>query len=93
MNFLETPEGGLIASGLIVNVVPRDDSSVECFDRNGQSLLLIGAYGYERQVLTLSIIKQWVREGKRAKQPDWRYLTDDDIFDKMMAKFTEPKRA
>ena len=93
MNFLETPEGGLIASGLIVQLQPREDGSVECYDRNGQSILLIPSNSYERQSVTVRLLKKWMRDGKRAKQPNWSYLTDDDALDKVMAELTDPKAA
>ncbi len=91
MNFLEDPKGGCIASGLLVNL-QRRDGAVEGYDRNSQSILWIATSDYERQTYTLEILKQWMRDGKRAKQPDWMYLYDDEVFAKCWAEMTAPKR-
>jgi hypothetical protein len=92
MNFLEDPNGGCTASGLIVNLQRRDDA-VEGFDRNGQGVLWISTSSYDRQTYTLFLLKEWMRNGKRAKQPDWTYLYDDEVFAKCWAEFTDLKRS
>lgn len=73
MNFLDTPDGGMIAAGIIASVA-MTPNGVQGFNRHGSMVLWIPVEDYEKRVKTLGLVKTWVRDGKKAKQPDWTYL-------------------
>lgn len=93
MIFLESPEGGIVAQGIIVEV-HITPTGVQGLNRNGKMALWIGVEDELDRLETLRLVREWVRAGKKATQPDWSFLkkTPNEKPAPLPSEKVEPKR-
>lgn len=76
MNHITTPAGNLLSRSIIQRVTHVPSRGIMLLDGYGRLLEFIRVENDVLAIRTRDLLNQVVLDGKRAKQPDWSFLTD-----------------
>lgn len=79
MNHITTPIGNLLSRTLIQRVSHVPGRGVVLLDGYGRMLEFIRVENDVLAIRVRDLVNQVVFDGRRAKQPDWSFLTDASV--------------
>lgn len=79
MNHFTTPAGNLLSRAIIQRVSHVPGRGVLLLDGYGRMLEFIHEENNALAIRIRDLVNQVVLDGKRAKQPDWSFLTDASV--------------